>query len=423
MPLAVVGLLPVVVVLVTSFIPSTTFITKRDCVARDAAGACSKRGPAEAVQFAVVPADASPAGSRLSVAGLKEYDDSNHILFVTVREPELQLFEYFLTKGNPGNSGFDSYEDRFGNVTPDQDRQIAFEDMRNAKNDAYFAALSKLGYPVTIENGPAIVEQLSCLTVDDTGKCAKRTSAAEVLQPNDQITAIDETPVTLLPDLTPAIAAHKAGDTVTVHFKRDGKAMDGQVTLIAAGDDGRPLIGIRMADSRVVTIPNNIKINFDTVDIGGPSAGLSFTLTLIDRLSPGDLTGGKRVAVTGTIDVDGKVGAIGGLQSKATAVRDAGAKYFIVPFNQGPADLAAAQRAAGPGVTLIPVKTLDEALAALQQIGGAPYVQPKEATGSTATPTTTTPAATPAPASTPTSTPATAPAATPTTGATTTTLG
>jgi PDZ domain-containing protein len=394
-PLAVIGLLPVVVVIVTSFIPASALISKRDCVARDESGACTRRGPHEAVRYAVVPADASPAGSRLSVSGLKEYDDSNHILFVTVREPQIQLFEWWLAKDNAGTSGLDSYEDIYGSVTPDQDRQIAFRDMRNAKNDAFYAGLSKLGYPVSIDWGPAVVEQLSCLAVDDTGRCSKRTSAADVLQPNDQITAIDDTPVKLLPDLAPAIAEHKPGDTVTVHFTRDGNEMSGQVTLIAAGDDGRALIGIQMADSRVVTIPNNIKIDFDTEGIGGPSAGLSFTLTLIDRLSPGDLTGGKKVAVTGTIDLDGNVGAIGGLQSKATAVRDAGAKYFIVPFNQGEADIAAAQKSAGSGVKIIPVKTLDEALAALQQIGGTPFEQPPEATTASSTPTSVAPATAP----------------------------
>ncbi len=382
-PLAVVGLLPVIIVVVTSFVPATLLITKRDCVARDSNAVCTRRGPEEAVRYAVVPADASPAGSRLSVSGLKEYDDSNHILFVTVREPQIQLFEWWLSKDNAGTSALDSYEDIYGSVTPAQDEQIAFRDMRNAKNDAYFAALQKLGYPVSIDWGPAIVEQLTCLSQDDSGKCTKRSSAAQVLQPNDQITSIDGTAVKLLTDLSPALAAHKPGDTVTVGFTRNGKAMSGSVELIAAGDDGRPLIGIKVADSRVITIPDDIKINFATEGIGGPSAGLSFTLTLIDRLSAGDLTGGKKVAVTGTINVDGNVGAIGGLQSKATAVRDAGAKYFIVPFNQGVADIAAAQKATGPGVQIIPVKTIDEALAALQKIGGQPFVPPAQTTAST----------------------------------------
>ena len=185
--------------------------------------------------------------------------------------------------------------------------------------------------------------------------------------------------------------------------------MTGEVTLIAAPDDGRPLIGVQMQDTRVVTIPNDIKIDFETDNIGGPSAGLSFTLTLIDRLSQGDLTGGNKVAVTGTIDVDGNVGAIGGLQSKASAVRQAGAKYFIVPTNQGDADIAAAQKAAGPGVEIIPVKTLDEALAALQRIGGDPFVAPAHdadggGTASADAPSSSTPAVSVPAGSTPTST-------------------
>ena len=111
--------------------------------------------------------------------------------------------------------------------------------------------------------------------------------------------------------------------------------MTGDVTLIAAPDDGRPLIGVQMQDTRVVTIPNDIKVDFETNDIGGPSAGLAFTLTLIDRLSEGDLTGGQKVAVTGTIDVDGNVGAIGGLQSKASAVRQAGRQVLHRPVQPG----------------------------------------------------------------------------------------
>ena len=164
-----------------------------------------------------------------------------------------------------------------------------------------------------------------------------------MLKAGDTITSVDGTPVATLPDLSPAINAHQAGDTVTIGYERDGEAGTADVQLVAAPDDGRPLIGVQMQDTRVVTIPNDIKIDFETNDIGGPSAGLAFTLTLIDRLSEGDLTGDQKVAVTGTIDVDGNVGAIGGLRSKASAVQQAGAKYFIVPTNQGEADIAAAR--------------------------------------------------------------------------------
>ena len=83
--------------------------------------------------------------------------------------------------------------------------------------------------------------------------------------------------------------------------------------------------------------------------------GLAFTLTLIDQLSEGDLLGGKRVAVTGTIDINSKVGAIGGLTSKASAVLQSGAKYFLVPTAQGEEDIANARKVVGDQVEIIPV--------------------------------------------------------------------
>ena len=91
---------------------------------------------------------------------------------------------------------------------------------------------------------------------------------------------------------------------------------------------------------------------------------------MIDQLSEGDLLGGKRVAVTGTIDINSKVGAIGGLTSKASAVLQSGAKYFLVPTSQGEEDIANARKVVGDQVEIIPVATLDEALAALERIGG-----------------------------------------------------
>ena len=133
---------------------------------------------------------------------------------------------------------------------------------------------------------------------------------------------------------------------------------------------GRPIIGFYPSDTAVISLPADVTINIDTESIGGPSAGLAFTLTLIDELSPGSLVGGKRVAVTGTININAEVGAIGGLASKASAVLQAGAKYFLVPTAQGEKDLAKARAVVGDAVEIIPVATLDEALAILQRLGG-----------------------------------------------------
>jgi Lon-like protease len=99
-------------------------------------------------------------------------------------------------------------------------------------------------------------------------------------------------------------------------------------------------------------------------------------MTLIDELSPGDLMGGGKVAITGTIDINGNVGAIGGLASKASAVQQIGVKYFLVPTDQGERNIAEARAVVGDDVEIIPVATVDEALAALERIGGDAFVAP-----------------------------------------------
>ena len=113
-------------------------------------------------------------------------------------------------------------------------------------------------------------------------------------------------------------------------------------------------------------------INVEVGAIGGPSAGLALTLAILDILSNGDLTGGHAVAATGTIELDGTVGDVGGVAQKAVAVRRAGAQVFFVPADQ----LKDAQGEAG-ALKLYPVKTLQQALDDLQALGG--HVPPASA--------------------------------------------
>ena len=144
-----------------------------------------------------------------------------------------------------------------------------------------------------------------------------------------------------------------------------------EVELIASPDEPRrTIVGFSARDTRTVELPFDIVI--DTDRIGGPSAGLSFTLALIDQLTPGELIPAAGVAVTGTILEDGSVGAIGALVQKAIAVKRSGARYFLVPVGQGPDDIEAAQDAVGDAVEIVPGATLEEALDALASRGGDP---------------------------------------------------
>ncbi|MFM7251836.1 MAG: S16 family serine protease, partial [Ilumatobacteraceae bacterium] len=184
----------------------------------------------------------------------------------------------------------------------------------------------------------------------------------------------DGVAIRTLADLSPVIAEQSPGDTITLVIQRGDETVSAEVELIAAPDEPeRTIIGFMPVDTTTLRMPDGVTVDFDTGGIGGPSAGLAFTLSLLDAVTAGDLTGGIEIAVTGAIDPDGNVGAIGGLSAKAEAVRQMGVRYFLVPASQ-PAEgfdsIAAAQAAVGDEVQLIPVATLDEALQVLEELGG-----------------------------------------------------
>jgi Lon-like protease len=136
---------------------------------------------------------------------------------------------------------------------------------------------------------------------------------------------------------------------------------------VQAGDDGSgaPRLGVALA-TRNAQFAFPLRVTIDTGKVGGPSAGLAFTLALLDDLDPADLTGGQKVAVTGTIDTTGRVGPVGGVAQKAAAARRNGAVAFLVP----PEEEHDARRHAGR-MSVVVVRTLDDALGALAQLGGA----------------------------------------------------
>jgi PDZ domain-containing protein len=161
------------------------------------------------------------------------------------------------------------------------------------------------------------------------------------------------------------VIPYKAGATVPDITKAEKRT----VQLMANADDPtRPIIGFVPADTRTVSLPFEVKIS--TADIGGPSAGLAFALALLDELTSGNLMGTSQVVATGTISNDGSVGAIGALEQKAVAVKASGADLFLVPSGQSADEMKRARTAAGSGVKIVQVATLDEALKVLRANGG-----------------------------------------------------
>jgi PDZ domain-containing protein len=382
-PVAVLGFLAIGTVLVAAITPSKFFVNKQGCEEKEPGDDCS-------VEFALVPADAQAVEPRLDIEGTTIYPSDGEVYFVTIRQPKITMLDWFVTRRSPAARML-TYQNKYGNQTEEQLLQSGQRQMTGAKDRATYVALKAAGFPVSRKNGAAVVDYVICVKANEANtECIEEPPAGEVLKANDVITELDGKPIDTLDDLQPVLAKVKAGDSVPITLERDGEKIETEITTIQAPgeDEPRTIIGFSPVDTTTVDLPDGISVDFDTEGIGGPSAGLAFTLTLIDEITEGNLMGDGRIAVTGEIDIDGNVGAIGGLNSKASAVQQVGVKYFLVPAGQpdigdDPArpnrdSVEFARSVVGDNVEIIPVATLDEALAVLERLGGDPV--PKRAT-------------------------------------------
>ena len=219
-------------------------------------------------------------------------------------------------------------------------------------------ALRRLGHDVDINTTGTVVRSM----LEDG-------PAAKVLEVDDVIVAVDGEPVDEPDEVGELLQAGGPGATHTLTVERPAGSdthVDVDVTTIAADDDpGRAIIGIAPED-RIVGADLPVDVTIDSGTVGGPSAGLAFTLAVLDVLTPGELTGGHRVAVTGTMNLDGTVGPIGGGAQKGITVRDSDYEVFLVPE----AEVEEVREAVGDDVEVIGVRTLEDALRALDSLGG-----------------------------------------------------
>jgi len=234
--------------------------------------------------------------------------------------------------------------------TEKQVEQQNAQEWTESQASAVTVALAKLGYPVQ-----TVVKKVT------TGG-----AAVGLLEAGDVITAVDGAKVTNPVKLTDLVRAKPAGTALTVAYTRAGKAGTVKITTKAGTDDATPRLGLEIGTKQAA--PFTVKIDLDK--IGGPSAGLMFTLGIMDKLQPVDLTGGKIIAGTGTIDDDGDVGPIGGIPQKLVGAKSAGAQLFLVPKD----NCAEALKNAVDGLPMAEVATVDDALTALKTFtgGGTP---------------------------------------------------
>lgn len=317
----------------------------------------------------VSPGDATPVNEVVKVDGARTYRTPGTILFLTVSVTNQRPNVYRTLAGwISSDSDVISEKDELGCLTRHEDDVQNEMLMTDSQQVAKAVALGRLGYHVTSTSRGVVIFDVAC-----------KTPAVGHLQVGDQILAVDGKPVTNADQIGPLVRAHRPGQPATFTVRRGSEQRDVTVTTVrtpSGPTKGDALVGISVSNDRRYTFPFDVRI--DPGPVTGPSAGLAFTLTVLDELTPGSLTAGHDVAVTGTIESDGTVGPVGGVQQKAVTARRAGARVFLVPVSE----VADARKHAGP-MKVVGVRTLSDALRALQDAGGA-ALPPEPSTTTTA---------------------------------------
>lgn len=305
------------------------------------------------------PGDATPVDDYLKIKDARTYRHSGSLLLLTVRVSNGRPNVWRFLQASLDDDAAVKGEDAVFGTTPRRrvDRQDV-QAMEESQLAAQQAALTRLGYDVTVESGAGVQKVYPASP-----------AATARLKVGDVITSINGRPVKITEDVGTIVRAQPVGTDFSVVVRRGDHDETVAITSAAAPSGeikGKPYFGIG-ASTVVLKVDLPVKIKIATGDVSGPSGGLAFALTIIDDLTPGDLTGGKKIAVSGTIDGNGTVGEVGGVPQKAVAARRAGARVMIVPR----AEVHDARTKSGD-VKVIGVSTLDQALAALRANGGGP---------------------------------------------------
>ena len=286
----------------------------------------------------------------IQVSGRHTYRTAGNLNLVTVSytggpNTDFNIFSALRAWLTPDDAVVPASEIYSPGQTQQQVVQQDTQEMVGSQQDATAAALCYLHIKVKV--------------IDKVVSTAKGTPAYGVLQPGDEITAVDGTPVDCRHNVVNMIRDRKPGAPVTLTIDRKGVTKT--IRLATKDVDGEPVVGVALA-SPSYGFPFKVKINLP--DIGGPSAGLMFALGIIDKLTPDNLTGGRFIAGTGEISPAGAIEPIGGIQQKMAGARSAGATIFLSPA----ANCADTAGAVPAGLRLIKVSTLTGAIAGLTAI-------------------------------------------------------
>jgi PDZ domain-containing protein len=225
-------------------------------------------------------------------------------------------------------------------------RQQSLQEMSSSQQIAIAVALRILGHPVPSRGAEVVAVQ-------------EGWPADGRLEPGDVIVAAKGRRVSSPESLREVLRGHPPGEPVVITILRKGVEDDLDVGTRTAPGERRAVMGVTVQPE--LEFPIDVRI--DAGEIGGPSAGLAFALDVIDELGT-DVDGGRRIAVTGALDLEGAVLPVGGVAQKTLGAREVGADVFVVPARN-----ASEARRYAEGLEIVPVSTFREALTALRAAG------------------------------------------------------
>lgn len=306
------------------------------------------------------PGSAEQLAPKVTVAGGEKDEQGNLMLTTVLSMPASNI--YYLAYGwLLPHSEIREEQEVKGDLSNEEYERLLQHMMATSQQSAIINA-----YRAANESYQVHYEGVFVASMESTSK------AKGILEIGDIIHTLDGQTVKNADDLRQYMNASKQpGDKVKVGFKRDGLSKTAELEVVRLEQTGR--VGIGFGAESHVRLDTERKVEIHAEDIGGPSAGLMFSLEIFSQLTPGDLTKGYRIAGTGTLDMDGNVGQIGGIRHKIVAADEEGADFFFVPADlddkaHNAADAADEAAQIGTKMKVVPVKTMQEAIDYLQKL-------------------------------------------------------
>lgn len=299
--------------------------------------------------FTLAPGSAIDVNGLLEVDGeVTELQGSAALLAVTIASPSI----FSLLSARFDDEVEIASRERI--LPTGVDDRTYFDDQADVFNDALTVsaavAMQAAGLDVQISSLPVVVQVIPGSPADG------------VLAGGDLVTEFNGVAVATADDLVTEARKLGAGDLARLTVLRGEATLDVELVVDLVAGMTRPGMGITIDTSpRDVVLPQEVRLK-DDVRIGGPSAGLMFAITVYDLVAQEDLLGGRLVAGTGTLELDGRVGRIGSIQQKVHAAQNQGYTIFLAPASQ--ADEA--REVADDDLLVIPVETFEDALVALR---------------------------------------------------------